>query len=354
MKNGRLNSNRVVDMTEGIVVIDPITNVYYAAFYIKALMDRFGKSNIFFDARPFKCIVNRVDNFNFVVYKDSVERRYSIHFDDPYHIKSELFEWCDVYGCVNANFSKTPTEFHSKLVSLVPSFGIRIWNFPQSCYYMIANGLRIHSETDMRKFLGKYRRQWELRLPLEAYERKSTVTNLSSKYIFHLSTLWYSNQENKNDENVNLVRANFIRACKSIDIIEFEGGFSKTSASTMNELFKPLIYSEFIPFKDYLNKIKASLVVFNTPAFWNCHGWKLGEYLCLGKAIISTELSNDLPAPLIHGEHIHYVENNESAMREAILKIVNNTEYRMKLETGAKKYWEEFGTPIKSLHLLGL
>jgi glycosyltransferase involved in cell wall biosynthesis len=336
------------------VIIDPITNVYYAAFYIKALMDRFGKSNVIFDAKPFKCLVHRVDNFNFIVNIDSVERKYSIHFDDPFHIKAELYEWCDVYGNVNANFSQTPTEFHSKLVSLVPSFGIRIWNFPQTCYYAMANGSKILANTDIKKFIGKYRRQWELRIPLEAYESHGADVKMSSKYVFHLSTLWYSNQENKNDENVNLIRANFIRACRSIDGVDFEGGFSKTPTSTLNELFKPLIYSEFIPFKDYLNKIKASVVVFNTPAFWNCHGWKLGEYLCLGKAIISTVLSNDLPAPLVHGEHIHYVDNDENAMREAILKIVNNDEYRMKLETGARKYWEEFGAPIKSLELLGL
>jgi hypothetical protein len=30
----------------------------------------------------------------------------------------------------------------------------------------------------------------------------------------------------------------------------------------------------------------------------------------MGKAIISTELSNDLPVPLEHGVNIHFVENN--------------------------------------------
>jgi glycosyltransferase involved in cell wall biosynthesis len=336
------------------VVIDPINNVYYSGFYIKALIDRFGVGNIIFSTKPFKDISARIDNFNFVVYNNDEEQRYTIHFDDSYKIKEELYDWCDVYGNVNANFANTPAKFHPKLVSLVPSFGVRIWNLPQTLYYSITNGCKVFRDTDLRKFLGKYRRQWEVRLPLESYESSVKSNVEHTKYIFHLSTLWYSNEENKNDENVNRVRANFIRACRSIYGVNFEGGFSKTKRSTMNQEFTPLIYSEFIQFSLYLEKIKQSTLVFNTPAFWNCHGWKLGEFLCLGKAIISTSLYNDLPSPLIHGEHIHYVENNEDAMREAVLQLTNDDQYRMKLEIGARQYWEKFGSPSSSLNLLGI
>ena len=42
-----------------------------------------------------------------------------------------------------------------------------------------------------------------------------------------------------------------------------------------------------------------SAVVFNCPAVHGCLGWKLGEYLTLRKAIISTDLGRRLPAPLV-------------------------------------------------------
>jgi hypothetical protein len=335
------------------VIIDPITNVYYSAFYIKALQDRFGKRNVLFKSTPFHDLSQRVDNFNFVIVNNGFETKYSIHFDDPYTIKEELYDWCDVYGNVNTNLALTPEKFHAKLISLVPSFGIRLWDLPQTMLYALLNGVKVVGDTNIQKFFGKYKRHYQLRLPYDCYETRED-SFCSKKYVFHLSTLWYSNAENKNDENVNLVRANFIRACKSIDSIDFEGGFSKTSTSTLNDLFSPLIYSDFIPFSVYLEKIKASILVFNTPAFWNCHGWKLGEFLCLGKAIISTALYNDLPAPLIHGVHIHYVNDDQESMREAILLIVNNYHYRTTLEIGARKYWEEYGTPDKSLMLLGV
>ena len=94
--------------------------------------------------------------------------------------------------------------------------------------------------------------------------------------------------------------------------------------------------------------------MFNTPAFWDCHGWKLGEYLALGKCIVSTKLSNDLPYPLEHGVNIHLVENTEEAMREAIEYIISHPDYRHKLERGAREYWEKWGTPAASLNLLGI
>jgi hypothetical protein len=341
-------------MNKLTVIIDPIANVYYAGFYIKALIDRFGKNSIVFSSKPFMTIRNRADNFNFVVFNENYERRYSIHFDDPYQIKPELYEWCDVYGHLNANFAKTPTQYHPKLISLVPSFGVRIWNLPQTIYFSLLNGSKVVGDIDFRKFIGKYRRQWEVRLPLDSYDMSSKSKDELEKYIFHLSTLWYSNAENKNDENVNRVRANFIRACRSINGVNFEGGFSKTKRSTMNQEFTPLIYSEFIPFSLYLEKIKQSTLVFNTPAFWNCHGWKLGEFLCLGKAIISTQLYNDLPSPLIHGEHIHYVADDEKSIKEGIMQLINDDKYRRRLEVGARQYWEKFGTPSSSLDLLGL
>jgi glycosyltransferase involved in cell wall biosynthesis len=94
--------------------------------------------------------------------------------------------------------------------------------------------------------------------------------------------------------------------------------------------------------------------VFNTPSFWDYHGWKLGEYLALGKCIVSTKLSNDLPYPLEHGVNIYFVENSEESMREAVEYILTHPDYRHKLEKGAREYWETYGTPEASLKLLGI
>ena len=73
-----------------------------------------------------------------------------------------------------------------------------------------------------------------------------------------------------------------------------------------DDIFKDCL-TKGVCMTEWMHKTKMSEVVFNTPAFWECHGWKLGEYLALGKAIISTPLSNDLPYPLEHGKNIYMI-----------------------------------------------
>jgi hypothetical protein len=41
-------------------------------------------------------------------------------------------------------------------------------------------------------------------------------------------------------------------------------------------------------------------------------------------------------------------------MAEAIEYILSHPEYRHKLELGAKKYWDTYGTPEAGLNLLGI
>jgi glycosyltransferase involved in cell wall biosynthesis len=271
---------------------------------------------------------------------------------------------------VNANFEHYPKQNYPKQVSLVPSFGIRIFSLFETIYFSTSNLAKGFKDIlnnnsynittqkyeksyfkNVIRHILNYLKNYFKRLPLEAYNNQTTI---KSNYIFFLSTLWYSNDNNKNDEGVNRRRANFIEACKEIGNIAFEGGLFAGKSSSP-ELFKECLTYEKISLNNWIKKTKESILVFNTPAFWNCHGWKLGEYLALGKAIISTPLSNDLPVPLIHGEHIHIINNDSpEEMKKAILYIANNDEYRKKLETNVKAYWKKFGTPQKSLELLGL
>jgi hypothetical protein len=53
----------------------------------------------------------------------------------------------------------------------------------------------------------------------------------------------------------------------------------------------------------------------------------LGEYLAMGKAIISTPLSNKLPEDFIHGKIIHIISNLEE-LKNAILLIIEDNSYR--------------------------
>ncbi len=178
-------------------------------------------------------------------------------------------------------------------------------------------------------------------LPLSSYQKD---INPKCNYIYFISSLWAK------EYDTNKKRALFIEVCENLDYINFEGGFAPRSDGT-NLGFDNLI-DKRIPLKVYLKKIKESFLVFNTPAVQNCHGWKLAEYLALGKPIISTDLSNVLPAPLTHGHHLHFVSSDKGEIKDAIFKLFQNKNYREKISLNAEDYFTEHLHPVKVIEKL--
>lgn len=350
------------------IVVDPRSSYSYGSFYLYGLLSTFGKKYVSFSIRPFRELPDVGWNFRFLVINGSDVTKYFIHTDDAWQIHEIDYHWCDVYGSVNANFMQTPKERYAKLVSLVPSFGIRALSNKTAFCMAIQTFFAAMPAILQRREWNKYQNKMDVdiyknvkhhfsriyktqknRIPYPVY---SEAIDSLDDYVFFCATLWYDHPDNQNDKGVNLRRAIFMRACKELPGIHFDGGFVADSTSS-KEKFADLL-TDGVSLNEWISKTKQSAIVFNTPAFWNCHGWKLGEYLAMGKCIISTPLSNDLPAPLEHGVHIHYVEPTESAIKEAVAYILSHKEYRLTLERNAKAYWEQYGTPKQSLQLLGL
>lgn len=329
------------------VIIDTEGDILYKSYYVYGLEQLVGKKDVSFSNKPFEELP-KGGNIKFIVEKAGCTRNYVIALGDTYKINSKVYEWCDAYGHVNANYGKTPEKYHGKLVSLCPSFGIRCWGLSETVRHALGDYSK--EMGSFRKWLGKHKRMYQ-RAPYSEYNNLEQLTN--DRYVFMLSTLWYSDEWNKNDEGVNARRADFIRACRASGV-DFEGGLVSLGKGRSSEQIFADFLCKGMSTKSWIEKTKQSALVFNTPAFWNCHGWKLGEYLAMGKAIVSTPLSNDLPAPLVHGKHIHIVENSVESMKEAVIFFTKHPEYRMRLEKETRDYWEKYGTPIASLKLLGL
>jgi len=352
------------------IIIDPRSSYAYGSYYVIGLQNLFGRENISYKLKSFKKLDDLGNDMRFIIQDGILQKHIFLHLNDSYVVREKDYEWCDAYGCVNTNYLKYPKDQYPKLISLVPSFGIRVEkSLPQEAIRSIVQLLPILSIvlnrkeynkyekkmetnklTNIKHYFGRRYRTWKNRMPIMEY---NVDIPSEDNYIFFLSTLWYSDEWNNNDNGVNLRRAHFIRACKSIEGIKFEGGLLGDKTSS-NEKFIDVLAEHEEPFDQWIEKTKRSALVFNTPAFWDCHGWKLGEYLALGKCIVSTKLSNDLPYPLEHGRNIHFVEDTKESMREAIEYILAHPEYRHKLEQGARDYWEKYGTPERSLNLLGI
>ena len=146
-------------------------------------------------------------------------------------------------------------------------------------------------------------------------------------------------------QHTNKLRYQFANMMAVNDSIRFEGGFliHCLSAEVLDG-WEWLCTKKRVKPSEYIAKTKKSFCVFNTPAVRDCHGWKLPEFLAMGKAIITTPLSNDLPVELVENQDLLIV-NNEKDLQKAIESLLYDKALRQKLEQSARQYWDKIANP---------
>lgn len=330
------------------VFIDPRSTINYSSFYIKGLYDVFGKKNVRFSEKYFKTLTEIDMLMAFVVVERDITKKIIIDYRDQSDVISNAWLWADIYAKINVNKNTLPDNVPDKLVCIPPSFAIKLWNPYELICNLFGNFVKagiikrskdrnIHLQPVrwIRNYLSLLKRQ-----KLEYYEQ---VNNHTDNYVFFASTFWHEGMKMK----TNIFRKHYILSCYNNPKIDYEGGFFINKGVPCPDDIPPkLLFYKFIPNSVYTEKIKKSRFVFNTPAVLNCHGWKLGEFLCMGKAIISTPLANELSEPLIHGRHIYLIDDIKD-MDTAINILLNDDELLFRLEKNAKDYYNKFVAPAK-------
>lgn len=311
------------------IYIYGLCDVFYDGYYIQGLKELY--TDVQFNVSKFPKF--NQGTFAFIIESQNQLTKIIIDSVDSPKIKETELDWCDIYGKVNYNLSNLPAKNQDKIVAIGPSFGIKIWNFTETLYHVTANFVRFRkSVSNKREFIANYWRQYK-RLSLKNYN----LSKSSEDEVFFINSIW------KQEKETNQNRALFIEACKSNPKIKFEGGFAARSNGD-NLGFDHLVYSKKIPLKVYIQKIKNSAIAFNTPAVLSCHGWKLAEFLALGKAIITTPHYNILPADLQNEINVLYAENG-AQIAEMINKLINNPELKDTLEHQNRAYFDQYLAP---------
>ena len=337
------------------VYIDPRTEYRYTSFYRLGLYKLFGKGKIIYSVKPFEDLkITNASQYGCgmeVVFDNENGKITKVYFDikDVAEIEQDKYDWCDIYSKVNIKFGDL--EKYDKLFIPGPNFAVRNRSLIGLLTFGLKNFLRGNSSSfqSLKGFMRDYFYIYERRRSMEFYERNVEV---KPNYIFHASTLWY-NQFAK--ECTNLYRGEFLKSCQRAGM-DIEGGlyYLKDDPEVLTEMpdypsyeevYKDFIYEKRLSMNDYITKTKESILVFNTPSVCGCHGWKLGEYLCMGKAIISSPLLREMPGEgLTHGKNIHIV-NSQEEIYDAVVKINSDAQYRKRLEDGARRYYEKWIAP---------
>ena len=323
------------------IIIDPACNFYYSSFFIKGLMELFG-SDVLFRSTPFTGLyyTPHTHILSFVVVSENQTEKIVIDFSDAPEIDHTFLDWCDIYGKIN--YRESVVAGNIKIVPAAPNCAMKIWNKPIAGFMGLLNYVRSYNRTiPFHPFISKY-----LMTAKRLKNFNDSENQVQQGYVFFVSTWWESQQL------TNHGRANFIRACRSIPGLKFEGGLIPENLSTSSPDYEDVFINDSIPYNQYIEKIRSSVVVFNTPAYHLCHGWKLAEFLGLGKAIISTPILNGLPAPLTHRENIYFVSEEIENIRQAVIEINNDHLLRKKLEEGALAYYKEYIEPGAAIRMI--
>ncbi len=324
------------------IYIDSACDIYYSSFYIKGLEICYGSKNLYYKNKPFSDLKFNNHFFAFIINENSVNRRVIIDYADSPKIDSKALIWSDIYCKINIDES---IQYNTtKLVNIGPSFGIKIYSPAKTFFFAIMNFLKSRKRVDnVRNFFSNYKAQL-YRLKLSDYYPGYEQGN----YIYFSGSLW------KKEIKTNTYRANFINACLTKSL-KFEGGFAPRTKNDIQG-YQNLTMKSRDTMESYSEKTKKSIVAFNTPAVLDCHGWKLAEFLCFGKAIISTDLLRKIPSELINKKHILITNGTQEDIEEKLETLITDKKLRSVLNENARKYFEKELSPdkviekIKTLH----
>ena len=326
--------------------VDPRAKVSYAGFYLAGFIEVLGAERVRFARRPFCDLSQHSQEEDFDQYfaarlepVGGPALKLVIDYRDRSRLSRTALDWADVYGKVNLHgdeLAGLETAQIRKVVPLGPGFGIRLWPWVATLAHFFRNTWRSRKQTpaSFRAQVAAY--HWQLRRqPLTTYSAVQSAPD----YAFHVSKLY---QKQAHGEKTNLMRAEFIRACRA-RAPRFEGGLV-CSSSPVPQGYEDVAISSGVSPAQYLENVRRSAVVFSTPAAWGCLGWKLGEFLALGKAIVSTPIEHALPAPLEHGEHLLLAANPEQ-LKDSINRLFSDAVLRRRLERNASAYFDQWLHP---------
>lgn len=345
-------------MTSNItkIIIDPRCRINYSSYYIEGLKSLFGSRLI-----EFRCLQD-IDTepsggMAVKIVVDGVEK--CVFFDcwDGNNINEKMYQWADAYGKVNLRHDDAHRD---KIVPMGPNFGIGLWNPVTSILKGVKHHriIKRHSGGNFKQPLKSFIRNYAymfIRRKRYGYYHRFTDEEQPG-YIFSMSTLWWGELS---INTTNRYRGDFMRLCKQhMDV--FEGGFyyvsnaekeSKVYSRYLEE-YHDMIYKSRLSMTEYDKRNRKSWFVFSTPSVIGCLGWKLGEYLCEGKAIISTPLNNVMPGNFENG--VHYLEVKDTQeMEEAIVRLRDDADLVNRLKRNAWDYFNEWVSPEASVrHVL--
>jgi hypothetical protein len=325
------------------LVVHPATDLPYASFVLDGFAQLLGPRAIHYSTEGFPTSYGGGRVLAFYP-ADRPSARCFLVFTDQTTVNPSGFEWARLYGMVNVAPDVNPDD---GIVPLGPTFGVRLHSTALAMRHVMytwrwgVEGRATRPSPRARRSMAFARtravaKHQRRRTSIDAYIPRPADPD----YVFFTAWPWAKHPE------VNPPRVEFIEACRRAPGLTFEGGFAPRRRRDVPEVL-PFSTTGRTPIGEYLDKVGRSAVAFNNPAVHGCLGWKLGEFLALGKAIISLPITRVLPAPLEHGVHLHVVDGSPESLDDALDRLRRDRSYRRTLEINARQWYEANLAPVR-------
>ena len=249
-----------------------------------------------------------------------------IENDDPVGVDLKSYGLSDYYFATNK--LKANEDYNwPKVQTLYPHYSINTAG--QYLSFFGLKGLNLIGWKEFaRLWYTLYRRPKFHQFPYEMKERN---------YMFFSGSIW------KKEQWANDIRRQYIEACKSNPLIEFEGGMVRRQDGDPCGMPESILTDKF-PAVEFSKKSQQSIIGFNNPAVMDAVSWRLAEYLNYSCFVISFPFKIDLPQEPIQGEQIHYI-HDPGEFKDVIDFALKNPSYRQKVSQGGKSYFDTHCLP---------
>jgi hypothetical protein len=188
---------------------------------------------------------------------------------------------------------------------------------------------------------------------IRSFEHKDTNIGSSDRILFMART-WdplepgtsLTPAEQEDRYKINRERAELITNLRKEFGNNFLGGFTRTPHSNKEFASQVMPDNSLSRKKNYLNLVKNIPICIATTGLHGSIGWKMAEYVALGRAIVSEENEIFVPHGFEKGKNYLEFKNNSSCI-EQILKLTQDKDLKNQIMKNNSLYHRNYLIPEK-------
>ncbi len=289
-----------------------------------------------------------------------IDNKVTIAFDmhDSYEINPYLIEHCDFYVKRSYEPSYIETLNHKdKCIPYGPFYEVYSNQFDP---FLLQRGLKINLEWKRR--IRSMMRAFPLLDNITTMPREKKLSgltpNTSTKIIFSVNMHDPYDNSNRSQENIDrrieLIeqRADIVRALRKEFPNQFIGGVKDNDTARK---FSPdciLKDPDFFKKENYIQNLQQAAIGISSQGLFNSIGGKFGEYLALGKAVVTTPLDYYQGEGLSEG--VNYLSGNTvDTMVEHCVTLLESPQLITAMSANNQQYYQGFLKPDEKInHIL--